>query len=159
MEVTVNVKELIGEPEYVQQRIIAEICDRLDAKIVPKIEKLIDESIRAEVEANVAQIIKTALDMEYQKVGSFGVKGETTTIRNEIAEQVQKQCVFSKDAYGGKNKFSEAVFKAVGEEVQKFQYLFNEEVNKKFLDDCQQYAIEQMQKRLNMEPKPKTRRY
>ena len=151
MKIEINTADILGDEATIRDEVIEQIADALKTEMRRNAETIIrdtlEKSLKETVHDQVHKLVTMHLDTEFTEKNTYGRVGETTTVRNKIADILKAQCVFKKTNYSSdRNAFSSAIMDAVSDEVKKFRKEFNSLVNKQTIQTCLDDATEKLKK-------------
>ena len=159
MEIKINTKDLVGDECSVREEIISlvvegfrqDVSEKVNREVNSFITNELQEQIKTQMTKQIDLIIHDGLDYEYTEVDKWADSKGRFTIRQRIAEIFKEQAVFKKGRYDSdKNVFTKVVEELIAEEISKFKSDFSNMVNRKFLLECQEYAVKTLRERLKV---------
>ena len=163
MEIKIDLHDVLrdeyGSMENLAESIQRQIVEKLTIslakgiqdKVNEEIAKLIDDQIKRIVECQMPSLFTELIDKEYETVGSYGSRGKTTTMRNQLIECLTKNMTYNAARYDSdKNYFTKNVDEIMSVKMAEFKNQFDTHVNETFTKEAFQYAIEKIGKRLGV---------
>ena len=160
MKIDLDLSEIFIEEgndikESVKDRIISAITQKIYLKIendlADKIKEILEKGIQDKVYTVLSELIPSLMDVEFQVVGSYGVTGETTTVKNRILRQLEKECIFKDVQYGSdRNAFTNSLKSIVEKKMNEFKPVFDKEVNAMFVKEAMEYAQNKLKEKLGI---------
>lgn len=159
MKIDLNLDEIFDEggsvEDSIKERIIQTVVQRIYVKIErdlsSEIKKALETGIREKVNLALGMLIPTLLDEEFTPVSSYGEKGKTTTVRNQILEQLKKECVVIKSNYSSdQNTFTKVMHQCIEEMSKDFKAELHKEIDSRFTKEALEYAQKALKEELGI---------
>lgn len=149
MQITIDVAEILGDPDKARDEIIqlasAQIVESMREQTHKAINKVVDEQLKLVVPERLKEVFESVIDAQFSEVDSYGRVGKERSIRDRILTYLQKNCEIKNSNYSSDlNVFTRVVQKTVEEEVTKFKKEFESLVNKKFVEDTLEFAVKRL---------------
>lgn len=147
--ITIDVKELLGNPEEVHDEVVhllaSNLQDKVQRAITAQIDSVLSSALAKAIEEHMPQIVDQVMHAKYRPVDRYGSRSEETTFQAELVKQIAGQLVYKDDGSSyTKNAFTKAVNSAVEGHCKKWQAEFNKTVDAAFVKQC----LDQAQKAL-----------
>ena len=163
MKIEIDLQEVLqdeyGSMENLAESIKRQIVEKLTTslskgiqdKVDEEIAKLIDNQIKKIVECQMPSLFTELIDKEYETVGSYGSRGEKTTMRNQLIKSLTDNMVYKSATYDSdKNYFTKNVDSIMKEKMTEFQSQFHTHVNETFTKEAFEYAIKKVGSKLGV---------
>ena len=130
MQITINTADILGDETTIRDEVVAAITNAMRHEMRDKIANLvatnIEASLREAIKAQMVSIVAIQLDAPFTPTSDYGARKPETTLRNMIAEMIQKECTLqtNRNSYDA-NGFTKAVNETLKAEVARFQKEFN----------------------------------
>lgn len=162
MKIDLDLSEIFIEEsddikETVKDRIVNAVTQKIYLKVEndigSKIEEILTKGIQDKVYTALSELIPKLMDEEFQEIGSYGVKGEKTTVRNRILKQLEKECVLKDGDYNSnsdRNIFTSTIKGIIEKRMREFKPVFDKEINALFIKEALEYAQYKLKERLGI---------
>lgn len=163
MKIEIDLNDILGDEngvESIEESVKRQVIEKLSSqvklgvgkKIDEEISRLINTTIRQNMEALTPKLIDDLMNAEYTPVDKWGdhLRDRTTTFRKELVKTIHDQMVYKKESYDRENAFTKAVDGVVSENVKLFKTGFDKLVNEAFTRECFEYARIKTQEKLGI---------
>jgi hypothetical protein len=148
----IKIEELLGDT--LKQEVAEIVADRLYSGLKVELEfaiqKRVDEALGDTLKTRMNELVNLAIDDTFTDVDSYGRAGKTASIRERVADYVQKQCAI-KDGYN-ETTYSRILKETVSAEVRKFKEGFDSRVNKELIKQSAEYAMKKLKEAMGIKP-------
>lgn len=163
MKIEIDLNDIMGDPDYgaetLNESIRRQVIDNVTRTIKEGIGKrvdaevgtLINEEIKTLIASQMPGLLSGLMETEYTIVGTYGSRGETTTVREQLVKMVTAQMTYVPKNYNSeKNAFTSAVDALVSSKVGEFKANFDKQVDSKFIAEAMDYATKKLADRLKV---------
>ena len=151
MKIEIETNDFLGDEDTIRNEVIDQIANMFMTKIGDEAENFIQQSIKESlsivIEKQLTEIVKMHLDTEFIEKNQYGKTSGSTTVRNKIADILQKECVFKDTTYSSDQTiFTKIVKHTIEGEMQKFKKGYTSMVNTKLMQECLDMATKTLKK-------------
>ena len=155
MKIEIDTNDMLGDESTIREEVISQMVFALKKNM----RDTINNSVEAEmskampelVKEKVAGIVEIHLDTEFIPCDRHGREEKPTTIRKNIADIIQEQCIFKKTGYNSDNNcFTKAILSTVESELKKFKSEFMSLINTKVVSQCADEALKKLKAALGI---------
>lgn len=162
MKIEIDLNDILGDEqgaetlqESVRRQVVAKMTETIKNGIGKKVDEEVGTLINSEIKSLVADqmpsLLNGLMDTQYTIVGTYGSRGETTTVREQLVKMVTSQMTYIPKNYNSeKNAFTSAVDAVVSDRVSAFKADFDKQVDSKFIAEAMSYATKKFAERLNV---------
>lgn len=116
-----------------------------------QVKEVVGAAITASVKTQIDKLFVDFLDEQFTPISEYGAKSTPTTVRNRIAEMVQKACtITSNDRYGNANTFTKVVHDAAEAKMSEFKKEFSKQVDNLFVAQAVAHATAELKRKLGV---------
>jgi len=151
MKIEIETNDFLGDETTIRDEVIEIIAEKIMSQIVTGVKELIQQSTKEYlamvIKEQLSIVVKTHLDTEYVERDSYGRAKEPTTVRNKIADILQKECQFKNTNYSSDQTiFTRIIKDTIEQEMKKFKKDFTSLVNTKLIQECLDTATATLKK-------------
>jgi hypothetical protein len=146
MQITINTSDILGDETTIREEVIEQVVNALTTSMRKQaketLEELLEKSLAEVVRQAVTEATAIAMDTKFTDVDSYGRVGKEASLRERIADYVQKQCTFKPTTYSSDaTPFTNVVKDVVEKEVRQFKSDFNSLVSKQLIEQSMDMAV------------------
>lgn len=162
MKIEIDLNDILGDEqgaetlqESVRRQVVQKMTETIKSGVGKRVDAeigtIINDEIKSVISAQMPSLLNGLMEAEYTIVGTYGSRGETTTVRDQLVKMVTSQMTYIPKNYNSeKNAFTAAVDAVVSDRVGTFKADFDKTVDSKFIAEAMAYATKKLAERLNV---------
>lgn len=160
MKIDVNLSDVFEDNEgyFLKPNVRDSIITEIESKILESLESPIKKMLDAKLTEMVSNVLKVKFeellsnlfDYEFTPVTEYGKVMPATTLRNKVFDDLKALMIYKPSSYrSDESGYTTAIRELVSGEIKKFKPAFDNELNAQFTQECLDYAVTQLKKKLN----------